>query len=130
MAMVPLVALLLLGPLWGASAVLLSSRPGNVHTLILTDCHKYQDWQTIAAAYAWRDSGQPGSVTRVANCDEKDTATYPKEMLDYVQTHMAPQVRHRGWDLCCRLELQVVVQHSRSAVSSKQTSGCGTRSSR
>ena len=75
-----------------AAAVLPSSRAGTVHTLILTDCAKYQDWQTVAAAYAWRDSGQPGAVTRVANCNEQDTKKYDKKMLDYVTTHMAPQV--------------------------------------
>lgn len=77
----------------GAEAVLLSQRPGNVLTMILTDCAKYQDWQTVAAAFAWRQSGQPGSVIRVANCNEQDTKNYDKRMLDYVQTHMAKQVR-------------------------------------
>lgn len=76
-----------------AVAVLLSQRPGNVLTMILTDCAKYQDWQTIAAAFAWRQSEQPGSVIRVANCNEQDTKNYDKRMLDYVQTHMAKQVR-------------------------------------
>lgn len=82
-----------------AGAVLLSQRPGNVLTMILTDCGKYQDWQTIAAAFAWRQSGQPGSVIRVANCNEQDTKKYDPTMLDYVQTHMAKQVgRMRGDD--------------------------------
>lgn len=63
-----------------------------MHTLILTDCAHYQDWQTIAAAFAWRESGQPGTVTRVANCDEKGTKGYSKDMLEYVSTHMAKQV--------------------------------------
>lgn len=75
-----------------AAAVLLSQRPGNVLTMILTDCAKYQDWQTVAAAFAWRQSGQPGSVIRVANCNEKDTQNYDPHMLDYVATHMAKQV--------------------------------------
>jgi hypothetical protein len=72
---------------------LISHRPGDVRVLLLTDCAKYQDWQTIAGAYAWRESGQPGGFTRVANCDEKDRKNYPKAMLDYVDTHMAPMVR-------------------------------------
>eukprot|EP00775_Hariotina_reticulata_P011815 gene11815-11959_t len=74
-----------------SAAVLLSSRPGNVLILLLTDCAKYQDWQTIAAVYAWRHSKQPGSLVRVANCNEHDSKTYDRRMLDYVQTHMAPQ---------------------------------------
>jgi hypothetical protein len=76
-----------------AAATLLSKRPGNVLTMILTDCAKYQDWQTVAAAFAWRQSGQPGSVIRVANCNEKDTKAYDPKMLDYIETHMAKQVR-------------------------------------
>lgn len=71
---------------------LINTRPGNVLCLILTDCAKYQDWQTIAAAFAWRVSGQPGSMVRVANCNEEDTKKYDKKMLAYVKTHMAPQV--------------------------------------
>jgi hypothetical protein len=87
--------LLLLAWSHTAAAVLLSKRPGNVLTMILTDCAKYQDWQTVAAAFAWRQSGQPGSVIRVANCNEKDTKNYDKHMLDYVETHMAKQVRQQ-----------------------------------
>lgn len=71
---------------------LANSREGNVLTLILTDCSPYQDWQTIAAAFAWRRSGQEGSIVRVANCNPEDTENYSKKMLDYVQTHMAPLV--------------------------------------
>jgi hypothetical protein len=90
----PAAASILLLLAWShtAAAVLLSQRPGNVLTMILTDCAKYQDWQTIAAAFAWRQSGQPGSVIRVANCNEQDTKKYNPKMLDYVQTHMAKQV--------------------------------------
>jgi hypothetical protein len=97
-----------------AAGVLLSRRPGNVLTMILTDCAKYQDWQMIAAAFAWRQSDQPGSVIRVANCNEKDTASYDKRMLDYVDTHLAKQVcvcvcavcgvfvvRELGCCMCC-----------------------------
>lgn len=76
---------------------LISWRPGDVRVLLLTDCAKYQDWQTIAGAFAWRESGQPGGLTRVANCKEEDRAKYPQAMLDYVDTHMAPEVRgHDG----------------------------------
>ncbi|GBF96079.1 peptidyl serine alpha-galactosyltransferase [Raphidocelis subcapitata] len=75
---------------------LVSSRPGNVHALLLTDCAKYQDWQTIAGAFAWRESGQPGSITRVANCNEKDRGNYSQAMLAYVDTHMAPEAAYNA----------------------------------
>lgn len=31
-------------------------------------------------------------MVRVANCNEKDTKDYDKKMLDYIKTHMAPQM--------------------------------------
>jgi hypothetical protein len=89
---VTLCACLLAICLQQSAAVLPSSRPGNVLILLLTDCAKYQDWQTIAAVYAWRQSKQAGSLVRVANCNEQDSKSYDPRMLDYVQTHMAPQV--------------------------------------
>lgn len=89
--------LLILAWIHCSAAVLLSQRPGNVLTMILTDCAKYQDWQTVAAAFAWRQSGQPGAVIRVANCNEQDTKKYDTHMLDYVQTHMAKQVKRGEW---------------------------------
>lgn len=46
-----------------------------------TPAPRPQDWQAIAAAFAWRESGQPGKITRIANCNEKDTKAYNKEML-------------------------------------------------
>ena len=75
---------------------LISWRPGDVRVLLLTDCAKYQDWQTIAAAFAWRESGQPGGITRVANCKEEDRNKYPQAMLDYIDTFMAPEVRRQA----------------------------------
>lgn len=72
---------------------LVSRRAGPVHTLLLTDCAKYQDWQTVAGAFAWRESRQPGAITRIANCKEEDRARYPKALLEYVDTHFAPEVR-------------------------------------
>jgi hypothetical protein len=76
----------------GVAQEIINERPGNVLTMILTDCAKYQDWQTIAAAFTWRHSGQPGAVVRVANCNEEEASKYDKNMLAYVNTHMAPQV--------------------------------------
>lgn len=84
--------LYMLACIYAAEAALVNQRPGNVLTMILTGCSEYQDWQTIAAAFAWRQSGQPGSVIRVANCDEKDMKNYDPRMLDYVATHIAKQV--------------------------------------
>jgi hypothetical protein len=63
----------------------------DIHTLILTDCAKYQDWQTIAAAFSWRESGQPGNVTRVVNCSPEETDKYGKVMMEVMPTFWARQ---------------------------------------
>jgi hypothetical protein len=87
-------ATVLLILLWSntAAAVLLSQRQGSVLSLMMTGCSKYQDWQAVAAAFAWRQSGQPGSLVRVANCDDKGRKDFMPGMLEYVATHMAKQV--------------------------------------
>lgn len=71
---------------------LVNSRPGNVLALVLTDCGIYQDWQAVAAAFAWRRSGQEGSLVRIANCKDEDVAEYDPKMLEYMDTHVAPLV--------------------------------------
>lgn len=83
-----------------AEAALLNQRPGNVLTMIVTDCGKYQEWQTVAAAFAWRQSGQPGSAVRVATCDEKVTNTYEPLKLVNITTHMAKSVSKGSSSAC------------------------------
>jgi hypothetical protein len=68
----------------------------DVHTLILTDCAKYQDWQTIAAAFSWRESGQPGNVTRVVNCSPAETKSYGKMMMEVLPTFWARQYSYNS----------------------------------
>ena len=61
------VALLLPDAATGAPDLppLINSRPGDVRTLLLTDCAKYQDWQKIAAAFVWLClSTEEGSLSR------------------------------------------------------------------
>lgn len=88
--------------------------------MLLTDCAKYQDWQTVAGAYAWRESGMSGAFTRVANCNEKDRASYPKAMLDYVDTHMAPEVM--GYLCCVACFMEHIESLQAVACSSRATS--------
>jgi hypothetical protein len=63
----------------------------DIQTLVLTDCAKYQDWQTIVAAFAWRESGQPGNVTRVVNCSPDQSESYGKIMMEVMPTFWARQ---------------------------------------
>ena len=73
-----------------------SGEQADVHTLILTDCAKYQDWQTIAAAFSWRESGQPGNVTRVVNCSPQETQAYGKVMMEVLPTFWARQYAYNA----------------------------------
>jgi hypothetical protein len=77
-------------------APLLSSRPGDVLTVISTGCDRYQDWQSVAAAFAWRRSGQPGELLRIANCNTHEKANTSDAMLAYVPTLHGKQVRLRS----------------------------------
>jgi hypothetical protein len=67
-----------------------------VLTLMSTSCNAYQDWQSVAAAFAWRQSGQPGRILRVANCDEGDTLANRTSMLGYVSTLLGRRVSSKG----------------------------------
>jgi hypothetical protein len=86
---------------WGATPVLLlllalaclaapTTANSDVHSLLLTDCGKYQDWQALAGYFAWQESGHPGKFTRIANCNPDDVKKYPKAMVEAMPTHFAP----------------------------------------
>lgn len=68
----------------------------DIQTLVLTDCAKYQDWQTIVAAFAWRESGQPGNLTRVVNCSPTQTESYSKVMMEVMPTFWARQYAYNA----------------------------------
>ncbi|KAG1673278.1 hypothetical protein FOA52_002558 [Chlamydomonas sp. UWO 241] len=65
-----------------------------VRVSFLTDCKMYSDWQSVAMVYSWKMSGQPGSLTRVMCCEEKDVANYSKDLLEEVETHIAPSMAY------------------------------------
>lgn len=62
----------------------------NVHTVFLTDCTTYSDWQTLGMVFSWRESGQPGPLSKVMCCTEDQAKKYNKDMLNLVKTHIAP----------------------------------------
>lgn len=62
----------------------------DVHVVFLTDCTSYSDWQTLGMVYSWRESGQPGPLTKVMCCTKEEAAAYKKDMLGVVKTHVAP----------------------------------------
>jgi hypothetical protein len=64
--------------------------PMPIHTVFLTDCTAYSDWQTLVMVFGWRASGQPGPLTRVMCCTPEERAAYRNDMLGLVPTHVAP----------------------------------------
>jgi hypothetical protein len=89
--MLQLVLVLLVG-LLAACQPAIAAHPDDVRVLFLTDCRPYSHWQAIGMTYSFKKSGQPGKVTRVACCTPEEKEHYSKEMLDYVETHIAPNL--------------------------------------
>lgn len=63
-----------------------------VHVAFLMDCTMYSRWQALGAIFSFKMSGQPGSVTNVLCCTEEEEKKYPKEILDLVDSHIAPSM--------------------------------------
>lgn len=95
-----LLLLLLLTAAWAlaagpapAGAAAGAPAAANVHTVFLTDCTPYSDWQTAVMVFGWRESGQPGALTRVMCCTPEEEAAYRElrgALLRIVDTHIAP----------------------------------------
>ena len=47
-----------------------------VHILYVTDCTSYSDWQSVAFAFSFRNSGQKGHATRVMCCTDEEKQKY------------------------------------------------------
>jgi hypothetical protein len=95
---------------------------GKVRTLLLTGCGPDQDWQAIAAAFAWRGSGQPGALTRLASCEDGGRRATPRAVLDYVDTEFVPDVGGGGgggegcWEACAFGFLYIYIRRARVCV--------------
>ncbi len=63
---------------------------GEVHILYLTDCTLYSNWMSVGMAFSFKNSGQKGKITRVMCCTDEEKASYPKDMLTIMDTHVAP----------------------------------------
>mmetsp|Transcript_7473 Transcript_7473/g.18044 ORF Transcript_7473/g.18044 Transcript_7473/m.18044 type:complete len:904 (+) Transcript_7473:124-2835(+) len=61
-----------------------------VHVVFLADCTRYSDWQSVGMAWSYKTSGQPGSLSKVMCCSEQDRAAYPPDLLQDVETWVAP----------------------------------------
>lgn len=72
-------------------AVLITGATANtdVHIAFLTDCTMYSDWQTVGMAFSYKQTRQPGAVTRIMCCTDEEKARYNKELLNLMPTHIA-----------------------------------------
>jgi peptidyl serine alpha-galactosyltransferase len=66
----------------------------DVHTVFLTDCTAYSDWQSLGMIFSWRESGQPGTLSRVMCCTPEEAAAYSPDLRQLVPTHVAPSFAH------------------------------------
>lgn len=65
----------------------------KIHTLFSTECSPYFDWQTVGLMHSFYLSGQPGNITRLLSCTEKDLEQYKGR--DLAPTHYVPSMsRH------------------------------------
>lgn len=61
----------------------------DVHIAFLTDCTKYSDWQTVAMAFSYKQTRQPGRATRIMCCTEEERKRYNHQLLNLMHTHVA-----------------------------------------
>jgi hypothetical protein len=73
-----------------AAAAAAPNSKANIHTLVLSDCSPYADWQTLALAFSHRDAGQSGPLTRVMSCTDQEAKEHDKGLVGIVTTHIAP----------------------------------------
>lgn len=64
--------------------------PGDVHTVFFTDCTEASDWQSLTFGYAWRQSNQPGPLTRIMSCTDEQAKRRRPDTLAVINTHTAP----------------------------------------
>ncbi|XP_002970675.2 peptidyl serine alpha-galactosyltransferase isoform X1 [Selaginella moellendorffii] len=62
----------------------------KIHTLFSAECSAYFDWQTVGLVHSFKLSGQPGYITRLLSCSEKDLKSY--KGMDLAPTHLVPSM--------------------------------------
>lgn len=62
----------------------------KIHTVFSTECTPYFDWQTVGLMHSFHLSGQPGNITRLLSCTDKDLKQYKGH--DLAPTHYVPSM--------------------------------------
>lgn len=50
--------------------------PWRIHTLFSVECQNYFDWQTVGLMQSFRKAQQPGPITRLLSCTDKEKMNY------------------------------------------------------
>ncbi|CAI7887338.1 unnamed protein product [Closterium sp. NIES-54] len=79
----------LTGKPWGSCTATGTVHPRMV-TLFSVECGPYFDWQTVGLMHSYRRSKQPGPITRLLSCTEKQLKDYPN--MDLAPTHTVPSM--------------------------------------
>ncbi|KAK6928459.1 hypothetical protein RJ641_007050 [Dillenia turbinata] len=70
--------------------------PWRIHTLFSVECRNYFDWQTVGFMHSFKKARQPGPVTRLLSCTEKE------------------KKRYKGMDLAPTLEVPSMSRHPKT----------------
>ena len=62
----------------------------RIHTLFSAECTPYFDWQTVGIVHSFKQSKQPGFITRLLSCTDEKLKTY--RGMDLAATHIVPSM--------------------------------------
>ncbi|KAG0593534.1 hypothetical protein M758_1G329500 [Ceratodon purpureus] len=62
----------------------------RIHTLFSAECTPYFDWQTVGLVHSFKQSKQPGYITRLLSCTEENLKIY--RGMNLAPTHIVPSM--------------------------------------
>lgn len=62
----------------------------RIHTLFSGECTPYFDWQTVGLVHSFKQSKQPGYITRLLSCTDENLKTY--RGMNLAPTHIVPSM--------------------------------------
>lgn len=66
-----------------------SNSDDSLRIAFLTDCTPYSAWQSVGMAFAFKQTQQPGAITRVMCCTDEERAQIDSVLLNVLPTHVA-----------------------------------------
>lgn len=62
----------------------------RIHTLFSAECTSFFDWQTVGLMHSFKQSQQPGLITRLLSCTDENLKTY--KGMNLAPTHVVPSM--------------------------------------